>query len=237
MKAVWARGLRGTLGVWMLGLTGLVLGLTAQAEPAVPEAPSASSPSGMRLESTPRIAVISAFAPELVLLHKAVREPRQYQVNGVTFTTGSLQGHPVLLFLSGISMVNATMNTQLALDRFNVSHILFSGIAGGVNPELRIGDVNVPERWGQHLEVLMARETAPGTYERPADKETMQVPGFGMLLHRAVRVVSEVRSRPEPQFWFPADPGLLALARGCRMSPCNPATRTRSACASSRAWW
>ena len=213
MKAVWACSVRGILGAGILGLAGLAMGAAAQAEPEAPHAPSAGMLSGMRLESTPRIAVISAFAPELALLRKALHEPREYRVNGVTFTAGNLQGRPVLLFLSGISMVNAAMNTQLALDRFKVSHILFSGIAGGVNPDLRIGDVNVPERWGQHLEVLIARETAPGVYEKPADKETMNVRGFGMLQHRAVRVVSEAHPGPEPQFWFPADPGLLALVR------------------------
>jgi adenosylhomocysteine nucleosidase len=40
----------------------------------------------------------------------------------------------VVLFLSGISMTNAAMTTQLALDRFKVSHVVVSGIAGGVNP-------------------------------------------------------------------------------------------------------
>jgi adenosylhomocysteine nucleosidase len=40
----------------------------------------------------------------------------------------------VVLFLSGISMTNAAMTTQLALDRFRVTHVVVSGIAGGVNP-------------------------------------------------------------------------------------------------------
>lgn len=213
MKAMWTQRWRGMLAAWMLSMAGLAAATPLQAGPEGQHAASAGTLSDIRLDATPRIAVISAFAPELALLRKALHDPREYQINGVVFSTGSLQGHPVLLFLSGISMVNATMNTQLALDRFKVSHILFSGIAGGVNPDLRIGDVNVPERWGQHLEVLMAREIRPGLYEKPTDKETMPLPNFGMLHHRAVRVVSEASSRPQPQFWFPVDQSLLALAR------------------------
>ena len=95
-----------------------------------------------------RIAVISAFAPELALLQTKVERPVRQTINGVEFTTGTLQGKPVVLFQSGISMTNAAMNTQLALDRFKVSHILVSGIAGGVNPGLHVGDVTVAERWG-----------------------------------------------------------------------------------------
>ena len=46
----------------------------------------------------------------------------------LTFTTGTLEGKPVVLFLSGVSMVNASMNTQLALNRFNVNAIVSFGI-------------------------------------------------------------------------------------------------------------
>jgi adenosylhomocysteine nucleosidase len=125
----------------------------------------------VRLDDTPRIAVMSAFEPELTLLLGSCKRPRRHRVNGVDFTTGTLQGKPVVLFLSGISMVNASMNTQLALDRFNITHIVFSGIAGGVNPGLHIGDVSVPAQWGQYLEVLMARETAPGQFTIPPRME------------------------------------------------------------------
>ena len=82
-------------------------------------------------DRTPRIAIISAFQPELTTLLANVKGPKKYVTNGVEFTTGTLGGKRVVLFLSGISMTNAAMNTQLVLDRFNVTHIVFSGIAGG----------------------------------------------------------------------------------------------------------
>lgn len=101
------------------------------------------------LDETPRVAVISAFPPELNLLATKLEGARTERVNGVSFTTGTLQGKPVVMFLSGISMTNAAMSTQLALDRFKITHIVYTGIAGGVNPALNIGDVTVPARWGQ----------------------------------------------------------------------------------------
>ena len=133
-----------------------------------PARPSASGAAVVQLDATPRIAVISAFEPELTVLLPQVQQAAKHRVNGVEFTTGTLSGQPVVVFLSGISMTNAAMNTQLALDRFNVSHIVFSGIAGGVNPGLHIGDVTVPAQWGQYMEWLMARETNPAsTAPRP----------------------------------------------------------------------
>src|SRR5690606_25799178 len=138
------------------------------------------------------------------LLLAQTGQARHFSVNGTRFTTGVLQGKPVVLFLSGISMTNAAMTTQLALDRFNISHIVFSGIAGGVNPELHIGDVVVAERWGQYLEVLMAREVTPGIFGTEAPNE-LGLPGYGMMRTRPVKVVTANQPQVHKKFWFDVD--------------------------------
>lgn len=176
------------------------------------------------LDSTSRIAVISAFEPELALLQDKLEEPVEFSVNGRRFTTGRLRGKPVVLFLSGISMINAAMTTQLALDRFKISHLVFSGIAGGVNPALQIGDVTVVGRWGQYLEVLMARETAPGVFTPPPGKGQLDLPNFGMMFTRPVKVRSRAHPQIEHKFWFDVDPQMLAVARSIQnveLSACD----------------
>src|SRR3546814_5646323 len=49
-----------------------------------------------RFDDAPRIAVISAFEPELVLLLDKLEHPRKFSVNGVEFTPGTLQGKPAV---------------------------------------------------------------------------------------------------------------------------------------------
>ncbi len=176
-----------------------------------PAAPAAAA-EAVRLDATPRIAVISAFQPELVLLLARIEQPRKHLVNGIEFTTGRLQGKPVVVFLSGVSMTNAAMTTQLALNRFNITHIVVSGIAGGVNPNLRIGDVTVADKWGQYLEVLAARETAPGRFQPPGFMRDATLPNFGMWHPRPVEVRSAGRTGTERKFWFEADPAMLQVA-------------------------
>lgn len=160
---------------------------------------------------TPRIAVVSAFAPELDILKGELRDRSEHSANGVNFTTGSLEGHRVVLFLSGISVVNAAMTVQLALDRFAIERIVFSGIAGGVDPALGIGDVAVPERWGQYLEVLFAREVDGGWAKVPFFEYPYG--NFGMMFPRSVTVLRADVDGPETRFWFPVDEALLEAAR------------------------
>nr|WP_284307706.1 5'-methylthioadenosine/S-adenosylhomocysteine nucleosidase [Hydrogenophaga electricum] len=175
--------------------------------------PAKAATAAARLDNTPRVAVLSAFAPELTLLRRQLADPVTHQVQGVEFTTGVLAGRPVVLFLSGISMVNAAMNTQRVLDRFNVQALVFSGIAGGVNPGLHIGDVSVPQQWGQYLEVLIARETAPGRYTAPPFMKDAMHPNYGMFFPRTVEVVTVQQPQVHRKFWFEVDPGMLAAAR------------------------
>lgn len=167
-----------------------------------------------RLDETPRTAVISAFGPEMTALQAATADKHDYVQAGATFTTGMLEGKPVVLFLSGMSMVNAAMTTQAALDRFHVTRVVFSGIAGGVDPALDVGDVVVAEQWGQYLENALAREVAPGKFEPPQGEllAAEKLAPFGMMYPRGV-VVTRAPGQVERRVWFPADPAMLAVAR------------------------
>jgi len=170
-------------------------------------------PLPLAAQETSRVAVISAFEPEWIALQEDLADSAETLINGNRFITGTLGDKEVVLFLSGISMVNAAMTTQLALDHFDISHIVFSGIAGGVDPGLHIGDVVVPEQWGQYLEGVFARETAEGTFALPSWMSS-EFPNYGMMYTRPVEVVRSGSNEPETRFWLPVDPALLETARG-----------------------
>jgi adenosylhomocysteine nucleosidase len=211
-------------------LAGLLAGCAGTpSAPIAASAPASSTTAdtGERLDRVPRIAVVSAFEPELVLLRARLADPVGHRVHGVEFTTGTLQGQPVVLFLSGISMTNAAMNAQRALDRFTVTHLVFSGIAGGVDPALHIGDVAVPAQWGSYLESLFARETAPGRFTAPRTSKDAGFAAFGMIHPRAVSVRSARGA--QDKFWFEVDPAMLAVARGLasnvELARCDAAAR------------
>ena len=171
---------------------------------------SAHALAATTLDTTPRTAVISAFEPEWTALKSRLTARKEYVVHGTTFLTGTIERQPVVLFKSGVSMVNAAMTAQLAIDCFTIKAIAFSGIAGGVDPNLEIGDVVVPDAWGEYLEAVFAREK-DGVYTVPPFEEK-QVANFGMIFPQPVQILKGA-GQPEKRYWFPVDPQLLALAR------------------------
>ncbi|MEJ2457107.1 MAG: 5'-methylthioadenosine/S-adenosylhomocysteine nucleosidase [Novosphingobium sp.] len=163
------------------------------------------------LDATPRTLVMTAYRPEWNALVHAVSDPKEYTLNGGTYLTGTLEGKPVLLMQSGVSMVNAAMNTQLVLDHFAVKRIVFSGIAGGVDPNLAIGDVVVAEDWGQYLEVNFARKAKDG-WLSPEPIDPKAPANWNFMYPRGIRVGNADRA-PERHYTFRMDPQLLAIAR------------------------
>jgi adenosylhomocysteine nucleosidase len=163
---------------------------------------------GELIDSTPRIAVISAFEPEWKVLQTILRDRADHAVNGMTFLTGTISGKPVVVFQSGIGMVNAAMTTQLALERFHIESMVFSGIGGGVNPDLSIGDVVVPQEWTS-LQVVLARQTGDG-YVLP-DFFDRPVQNFGMMFPQPTQI-AQMGRQPEKRLWFAVDAHLLDIA-------------------------
>lgn len=179
-----------------------------------------------RLDDVPRTVVMTAIAPEWDALVGSIEGGQDHRINGNLFRTGTLAGKPVVLMKSGLSMVNAAMNTQLVLDRFTVKRILFSGIAGGVDPALAIGDVLVAQDWGQYLEAAFARRT-PNGWQTPAPIPP-GAPANWFFIHPHGTIVGNAAAPPQRRFRLPADPGLLALARatlpGLQLERCVPAS-------------
>lgn len=187
---------------------------------------AAAKPVVTRLDSTPRLAVISAFDAELEKLRSAAKITGTEVVNGRTHYLGTLEGHDVVLLLSGYSMVNAAMTTQALFDRFTVKGIVFSGIAGGVNPDLQVGDVTVAGQWGNYQESLFGRETATGF---DPGRTPGEFKNFGMIFPRpsSVPVIGGAPDKLEKRFWFPVDPAALKtatrLAGSVKLNRCTPA--------------
>jgi len=101
-------------------------------------------------ESEPVTAILGAFEREVTLLEDRLTEPREHQIEGIRFVTGRLHDRNVVVVWTGVGKVNAAMTTTLLIEHFKPKHIIFTGIAGAVNPDLRPGDIVIAEKTAHH---------------------------------------------------------------------------------------
>ncbi len=131
------------------------------------------------------IGIIGAMEEEIRGLRRQMNILRIEKRAGMDFYIGELAQKECVLVCSGIGKVNAAACAQILADRFEVKHILNTGIAGGLKEALNIGDIVLSTDAVQH---------------------DFDCSAFGYPLGGIPRMRTSE---------FPADPALCALAMRC----------------------
>lgn len=108
---------------------------------------------------------MSAMPQELAAVLALMPDEHRESVAGRAFWPGHLAGQEVVAVVSGIGKVAAATTATLLLQRYGVSGILFTGVAGGLGQGVRVGDAVVATSLMQHdLDVspLFPRHEVPG---------------------------------------------------------------------------
>ena len=71
-------------------------------------------------------------------------------IGGTEFICGNLWGKKTVLAVSGVGKVNAAICAQTLIMKFSPDFIINSGVAGGLEPSLKICDIVVAENVVQH---------------------------------------------------------------------------------------
>ena len=93
-----------------------------------------------------RIGVLAAIPQERAALERVMS--RTAAQDG--FLLGTIEGHPVCVGTTGIGKVNAAVAATRLCERFAPSLIVFTGVAGGLDPDLDVGDVVIGTNVIQH---------------------------------------------------------------------------------------
>ena len=96
------------------------------------------------------IAIMAAMKEEMVGLASALQGARTIHNGSRQFNTGTLHGQPVVLVLSRIGKVAAATTATALVERFDVSAIVFTGVAGGLASGVNVGDMVVASEFIQH---------------------------------------------------------------------------------------
>jgi len=140
--------------------------------------------------ATVTIGLICAIPQELAHLRANLADSRSEEAAHTVFDTGTIDGHDVVLAGSGMGKVNAALVTTLLADRFGCRTVVFSGVAGGLDPRLAIGDIVVADFVIQHDAGVLENERVR-TYQ----------PGYASVIN------------PTDRLGYPVDPGLLDRVR------------------------
>ena len=96
------------------------------------------------------LGIIGAMEEEVEILKEEMDIKETIEVAGMTFYSGKLYDKKVVLVRSGVGKVNMATCTQILVDKFNVTALLNSGVAGTMDPELNQGDIVISTDAVQH---------------------------------------------------------------------------------------
>ena len=90
-----------------------------------------------------KLGIIGAMQLEVETLLGVLENCKTENRGGCTFYAGRLEGLDVVIVQCGVGKVNAAMCAQILCDRYEVTHIVNTGIAGSLCADLDIGDLVV----------------------------------------------------------------------------------------------
>ena len=97
-----------------------------------------------------KIGIICAMKEEFELISKDIEIEKTIKKSNLEFLIGTLNEKNVVGVICGIGKVNAAICTQILISEFNCTHILNSGVAGGIDSKVNFKDVIIAKDLVQH---------------------------------------------------------------------------------------
>lgn len=96
------------------------------------------------------IGIIGAMHEEIIELKNMISNLQEEKILDITFFKGTLEGKEIVLVEGGIGKVNSSVCTTLLIDRFKVDQLIFTGVAGGTNPNIEVGNIVISNELIEH---------------------------------------------------------------------------------------
>lgn len=102
------------------------------------------------LQPGQKLGIISAMDIELALIKQDMQVEATDTINSRIFDIGTINEIPCVCVKAGIGKVNAAITAQLLIHKYDVAAIIFTGVAGGIDPLLDIGDIVISKKVVHH---------------------------------------------------------------------------------------
>lgn len=97
-----------------------------------------------------KIGIIGAMAQEIEILRQVMVEPKVTELAGCKIFEGKINNTRVALLQSGIGKVAAAIGTTLLIQLTQPDVIINTGSAGGLDPNLNVGDILISTEVRHH---------------------------------------------------------------------------------------
>lgn len=125
--------------------------------------------------------IMGAMDAEISKLRDLLAEPEVIRFRDYAMTRGEISGKPVVVAKSGVGKTYSAMLTQRIIDMFDPDRLIFTGLAGSINPSIDIGDMLVARDCLQHDLDATAVGFRRGEFpyenirEMPCDEELLRI--------------------------------------------------------------
>ncbi len=97
-----------------------------------------------------KIAIMGAMPEEIEPLLSRVENVRKTEYAANTYYEAQYKGKEVVIAYSKIGKVFAAITATILIEKFGCDRLLFSGVAGAIDPDLEIGDLIIADGLCQH---------------------------------------------------------------------------------------
>jgi len=97
-----------------------------------------------------KLAIMGAMEEEIIPLLSYFTNVKEIKYASNTYYEAKYNNIDIVVAYSKIGKVFSTLTASTMIQKFGCDTLLFSGVAGGINPELKIGDLIVASKLAQH---------------------------------------------------------------------------------------
>jgi adenosylhomocysteine/aminodeoxyfutalosine nucleosidase len=97
-----------------------------------------------------KIAIMGAMPEEVAPILEKLGEYKTTEYANNRYYEATYKGVDLVIAYSKIGKVFSTLTSTTMIEHFGCDKLLFSGVAGGINPALKIGDLIIATKLSQH---------------------------------------------------------------------------------------
>jgi len=126
------------------------------------------------------IGIIGAMEDELSLLCETMGKFVTQKINMFEFHTGKIEGKDVTILRCDVGKVNAAVGCAILIQQFKPECVINTGSAGGISPDLKVGDAIISSGLIYHDVDVTAFNYSPGQIPRqpqifPVDEKLVKL--------------------------------------------------------------